>query len=47
MDVSTWLLFLATAVVTALTPGPGVIMVISSAVGVGVRAAMFRPVQVI
>jgi homoserine/homoserine lactone efflux protein len=41
MDVSTLLLFLATAVVTALTPGPGVIMVILSTVGVGVRAAMF------
>jgi threonine/homoserine/homoserine lactone efflux protein len=40
MDVSMWLLFLATAVVTALTPGPGVIMVVSRAVGVGVRAAM-------
>lgn len=41
MDMSTWLLFLATAVVTALTPGPGVLMVVSSAIGVGVRAAMW------
>ena len=40
MDLSTWLLVLTFALVTALTPGPGVLLAVSNAVEGGIRAAM-------
>lgn len=41
MNLSNWLLYLTVVVLTSLTPGPAVLLAISNAMSLGIRAAIY------
>jgi threonine/homoserine/homoserine lactone efflux protein len=41
MNLSNWLLYLTVVVLTSLTPGPAVLLAISNAISLGLRAAIY------